>query len=332
MNLQSLKSFSFLILLAGLLGCAAQSSFKAYYDARDNLAKAKKLDPGHPFIPRAEIELEAGQRALNEARYSRATRSFQLVNRDADRIIQARSPQAKAELKETEIQPLTDVQRWTEQRANPDESSAEAPGPFEAAPKTANPGSVKQGPRSDPKERDRMNLPAEALARYLAQKSVAPSPQKEPSAPPLVASEPVPVEPIQNPVTKEPGSAPSAAPESAAKDLPQVAAKPQDQTRKSGSRQRLEETIHFFPSETQILPKAQGELDRLSLFLLENPSFSLKLKAGQALGEDANLPRVRFEAIRDYLEAKGVARDQVQLDPETISDKKPVFELYLLEH
>lgn len=348
MNLQCLKSLSFLFLLSSLCGCAAQSSFKAYYDARDNLAKAKKIDPGHPFLSRAELELEAGQRALNEARYSRAKRSFQLVNRDVEKIIQTRYPNAKIEGTENEIKDLADVDRWANEQV---ESYQPLPPPQRpvtiGSASSETPDEMKEPVESEAKK-SRMKLPAEALARYLAQKNTASSsevnsnqnakndtptdlkaavervaaakplaPSGEGSSPELAADS-----------DQETMKAPPAADEPA----PKESASPSLKTRASGDLEKLEEVLSFAPSEIQILPKAQAELDRLSVFLLENPSYSLKLKAGRAIGETENLVKTRFEGVRDYLEAKGVARDQVQLDPEPLSAKSPVFELYLLEH
>ncbi|MGA0163261.1 MAG: hypothetical protein ACO3LE_03290 [Bdellovibrionota bacterium] len=347
MNLQSLKSLSFLILLGSLCGCAAQSSFKAYYDARDNLAKAKKVDPGHPFLARAELELEAGQRALNEARYSRAQRSFQLVNRDVEKIIQTRYPNAKIEGTEDEIKDLADVDRWASEQT---ESYQPLPPPKE--PVTLGSASVetsnerKEAVKTEAKE-NRMKLPAEALARYLAQKKTGSSPEttsnqdsKNEASKDLKAA----VEKVAQEKSADKSVEDTSSEEAADSDLeavkppPAVEPAPKEpassalKPRTSGALEKLEETLSFVPSETQILPKAQAELDRLSVFLLENPSYSLKLKAGRALGETESLVKTRFEGVRDYLEAKGVARDQVQLDPEALSAKNPVFELYLVEH
>lgn len=348
MNLQSLKSLSFLILLGSLCGCAAQSSFKAYYDARDNLAKAKKIDPGHPFLTRAELELEAGQRALNEARYSRAQRSFQLVNRDAEKIIQTRHPKAKLDGTEEKVKDLADVDRWASEQT---ESYQPLPPPQEpvilGSAGSETPDKKKETAKTETKEKSRMNLPAEALARYLAQKKTGSSsevasnqvskneaPKDLKAAVEKVAQEKSSDKSVEDtsPEVAVDSDSEAVKPPAAVESVPKEAASPSLKPRTSGALEKLEEFLSFVPSETQILPKAQAELDRLSVFLLENPSYSLKLKAGRAIGETESLVKTRFEGVRDYLEAKGVARDQVQLDPEALSAKNPVFELYLVEH
>lgn len=308
MRLQSLPVrtaiLGFFCLFLG--ACAAQSSFKAYHDARDLLNRARELDPEHPFLSRAEVELEAGRRALNEARYSRAGRSFKQVSRDAEKVIVAKDPQYRPEfISERELgatEALSELERRSEEGLSSADLSNQEQIEWEA-----------------PVDSARMELPAAALAKYLAQKksTEAPSPKPQNQAPP---SKPVP-KPAPEPVR--------------AVEPPRTERKeklPEPPQKLPFERRKLEQVISFVPGESTILPGARDELDRLSRLLAENPSYTLVFRAQHAVGETAELSQSRFENVQAYLEGKGVPVDQVQLDRAAQSATTPLFELYVIEH
>lgn len=317
-----MRSFSLGILGFFLVSCAAQSSFKAYYDAKSLLERAQKLDPAHPSIPKAQVELEAGRNALNEARYSRASRSFKVVSREAEKIIAQKDPKYRPVYVEPIPQEsiedaVMELERRSTQVQSPEKVLPEEP-------------SLK----SDTNKR--MQLPAEALARYLAQKKAPVSSASKPAASPRPAEENK-NRSVAPPQSKTPPASPQPKTPPILQDSLQASApiqKPaEDELKPIPFRKtKLDVILTFVPNESGLLAGSRDELDRMSKHLIENPSNTLVFRSALAAGENEGLTNQRFETVKAYLEGKGVPSDQVQLDDERISATTPLFELFLIEH
>jgi|GEM_PF-4730208 len=133
---------SILILGLFLLSCAAQSSFRLGDEAQELLNRATQFEPASPDVERARIAYEAGSANLKEARFGRATQNFQESERYSRKILAVKNPQFKADYQTKESQAK--------------EVGLEKPN---------------WGPDAEHSNlADRMKLPAQALADYLAEK------------------------------------------------------------------------------------------------------------------------------------------------------------------
>lgn len=149
-------SWIFLVIFT-LTGCAAQKTYELAADARKLVEEASRLEPANPDSERALVAYEAGEVHLREARFGRASDNFKNAERLALKVIHG------SEMKQSEAA----------ERSLPGAPPAiQEMAKSESAPDVPNPEPVKP-------TAERMQLPAAALAAYLASKKAAEASEEE---------------------------------------------------------------------------------------------------------------------------------------------------------
>lgn len=368
---KALKSLKFFVVSSFALwlmsGCAAQTTYRDFYDAKTIFERAQSIDPLDPRVQRAEISLEAGERELRDARFGRATEHFREVTRLSNRVLMASDPDTIESARGREEQDFQRIQQSNLERRAAAGSSEE-----EGA------GSASSSALSS-EDLERMSLPEKALAAYLARKS-----QAERQAPSAPAAPPEPKEPP--PVVKDSPDRPSVTGERQAElsageasSTREVRASSERRTQEAPGQDIAEEAaatrvavaqrtgepepaieepavpvldgddvvsardfepprrkypqdILFSERDVSLRTTEMDKLDEVGQFLIENPSNSLIMLPRTLEGERSDLVEQRFQAIRAYLQTRGVPEDQVRLDPAARPGDNPRFELYLIDH
>ncbi|TVQ76690.1 MAG: hypothetical protein EA369_09805 [Bradymonadales bacterium] len=326
----SSSKFLWLLLFLLLPACAAQDSFRQYERSRALLEAAEKVDPVHPRIEPARLALEAGFEALQAGRYSQADRRLRQVERWAEDILE--------EDREWRMEPESPVQV----EGADEEKAVEVTKKVEPSPV------VEIEARPDPSQ---MELPAQALASYLARKrefseAEEPEPEPEPEVPARAPQPDIPVpegaivlqsgsearsqrrEPADE-VAQDEESPPSL--DEMAEDPAPRAASTAPEAEK-GRSPVPNGSLSFDEGQLGLSPRVMDRLDQMSVFLLNNPSNTLILEGTRAPSEADSIVRGRFEAVRAYLIGKGVPDDQVRLEDAINSASSGEVRMSLIEH
>jgi hypothetical protein len=317
-----------------LSGCAAQQSYRDYERSKALFESAERMEPLHPRLDHARLALEAGYENLRAGQYSQAARRFRQVELASEEVL-----------------------TWAEKERSSAIGSSSPPQaePVPQATVTEAPEANRDLPKVKP-DTSRMELPAQALAAYLARKKgQSPPPPKKP-AKSEVKKEEVPQAKARTPegalVIKagsenearrlSPPSEPVAVPslnEMAEEEKPQEPAKPsagqaplESQADLKHDRQSVPGSLDFTDSELGLSLTVLDRLDQMSVFLLDNPSNTLILTGSKGPNEVDSTVRARFVAIQTYLMGKGVPEDQVRLDEEINSASTGQVVMSLIEH
>jgi len=313
-----LRTLGFLVLLTG---CAAQSSQKLYFEAKEKVEEARKINRQNPQLERAEIALEAGESFLREARYGKAEHNFINAINLAERVL--KNERRANEISSAEPEPLPDL--------SPEEMAA----------------TRKPTAQETEAKIDRMSLPRDALAKYLADKRKAGAPTTKPTEPKKL--EPIPAAPPSSPSSPTPTSAsgeglgeekiqplalPLPPPQQAS--APPLKSKPRDLGPEPMTLEPLKRVprgrVPFEASSSKISDRSLSDLDGLAQFLIENPSNTLLIVPTLVATEPESLFNERFQQVSDYLKARGVPEDQVRLDTIKKTGSTAILEMFLIDH
>jgi len=313
-----MKFLCFLLITIFLSACAAQDSYRQYERARALLEAAEKVDPLHSRLEHAQLALEAGYENLRGGQYTQASRRFRQVERVSEDILE------RGDFWAVEPDPVSSPEEMRRQARSSEARSEET--------------------EEEEVDVSRMELPAQALAQYLARKGAA---STEPPTPSRPAAQPAPVpelEPEEDEVSNEPSASATVIrsgssrqerpdPELEEEPVPQLSAAEEDPSSANRHRRRrVPEALEFAEAQANLSLEVMDRLDQMSVFLLDNPSQSLILEGVLGETEDAPVVRRRFDSIQTYLSAKGVPEDQVRLDEEQKSASSGKVQMYLIEH
>lgn len=345
-----------------LSACAAQSTYREYYEAKEVFERAKSLDPQHPLVQRAELRLESGNRNLKEARFGRASDDFDEVTRLSSKILMSQTAETQ------EAPPSL-------QMSAPSRSPQVASASSSSVSQEQMPTARESSQESEAVDQSRMSLPEQALAAYLARKQQpsakrAPAPKPAPPQPPVDKGQAAQVELRDNEESSQVESGglvdekrtvvASAEPQtqlapnrqvSVEREATNVALNQQlaapieepaapildgDDFAEPKSfeppRRKYPKDLLFQESDVSLRTSEMDKLDEIGQYLINNPSNSLILAGFSTEAESASLIDQRFQAVRAYLNTRGVPEDQVKLDPPRKVGGQPVFEMYLIDH
>jgi len=317
-----LGTLGFFVLLAG---CAAQSSQKLYFEAKEKVEQARKINPQNPQTERAEIALDAGENYLREARYGKAEHSFINAINLADRAMK----------REKQVQAIISAEPEPLPHLTADEIAA----------------SKKPSAQETEAKIDRMSLPRDALAKYLADKRKGGASLEKPAPAKKQAPTPAPV-PVPVPVPAEEKAAHETPVEKAEPaeekiqplPLPPPPPPPPPAREKTKAREQVEPMsleplkrvprgrVPFEANSSKISDRSLSDLDGLAQFLIENPSNTLLIVPTLVANEPESLFNERFQQVADYLKARGVPEDQVRLDTIKKAGSSALLEMFLIDH
>lgn len=354
---------SFLVLGMGLLfsACAAQKAYLNSARTEELVQKASELAPMDPDVERAKISLEAGKMAIDQARFGLAERKFAEADRLANKILT--SGESSIDLENRSIL-QSDPREFS--KKDPEAISVQS---SNFGQNRVVPEPTIQETRQELEKKQRKSLPAEALAQYLRNKSnnpasesheklvAAPVPVPIPSAQKLPPQKSL-VQPAKESPQKQGNLPPpsledqaesleviEAPSEVAAKVPPVLPAEPEpekivaavstpekSQQKPQHEMRKMPAVVIFPPKEEALNDSAMAELDKVSRFLVKNPSNTLVFKAIKGPNEPNNLIDDRYQSVVSYLSARGVPEDQIRLSNERFDGRSASFELYLIEH
>lgn len=164
----------------------------------------------------------------------------------------------------------------------------------------------------------------DAKARRMARARTPierPTRQKAVEAPPPAAA-PTEAQPEAKPAVAEPAET---KPTPVEAKTPEETATAEQPAKKPGKLQHDE--IRFSRGRSILDPMAKKNLDQVAAFLMASPDVKLSIEghADASGSPDANmaLSQKRAEAVKEYLEAKGVPSDR--LSAEGVGDKRPKY-------
>lgn len=309
-------SFCVLALLLGILsGCVAQSSYGLLHEAREKVAKARRVEPGSAQVARAEVALEAGHNYLREARYGQAEQQFLSAISISDRVLGVSAGTSESGSTASRVIVEPDPEPTAVQEGDL--------GPI-AASEGADPLTSEEEQQA---KMDRMSLPKQALAKYLAEKKKAGTPQSTPAT--AVARPQV------------PAAATGVAALTPAERVVPPASRPAAPARENEEPMELEPLrrvlrarITFDSNSAEISRNDTGlsQLDSLAQTLIESPSNSLLIISILGQNESPSLTDSRYQAVVEYMRTRGVPEDQIRLDALKKQGSSANLELYLIDH
>lgn len=338
-KLQILPSVGLCLALSiSIVGCAAQSS---YLDARrteDLVQQAQKADPSSIDAEKARVAYEAGEVNLKEARYGRSTLYFKEAERLARRVLDQKTPidliaepsdssadlisdDGSSELVSTKKRPSLPAEALAAYLASKSASKMSLDDEKDI-------GDEIKAPKHEvllpPKKLPRGNRGNEAAAATAKAKSIPAKPQLEEDG--VVV-----VEASSEVLAKTPPVVPEE--EEAMPEPTKLAKKENVDLKPAGpEKTKLDQIIPFSPKDEALNESSMAEMDKMSRFLVENPSNTLILRGVRGPSEGEELVAGRYDSVKSYLSARGVPDDQVRLEDSSISGRNPGFEMFLIEH
>lgn len=340
-KLQILSSLGLCLALSiSIVGCAAQSSYLDARRTQDLVQQAQKADPSSIDAEKARVAYEAGEVNLKEARYGRSTLYFKEAERLARRVLDQKSPiDSIEEPSDSPVDLISDDEpsELVSSKKRPS-LPAEALAAYLASKSSSkmslddetNVGDEIEAPKREvllpPKKLPRGNRGNEAAAATAKAK-------KMPEKPKLEEDGVVVVEASSEVAAKTPPVIPDEDVELADSGSKKVSKKQNLDSKPTGpEKTKLDQIVPFSPQDEALNESSMAELDKMSRFLVENPSNTLILKGVRGPNEGEELVAGRYDSVKSYLSARGVPDDQVRLEDSSTSGRNSGFEMYLIEH